>query len=501
VTLLSKYVIDCLAGDQRHAHPDFPFRLVTLLIFGVCVTAPAPGYTPKPPPDPEAPPPDGPHLLNLRYDENYSFLDDKPEARGDDPLMKLKNIRLSDAWRLDIGGEFRLRAEFRENPTFGLDRRTANAQQNYRWMLHANVKYHDLFRLFAQGVFAHVEDQDGPFQPTQENHGDVHQLFADLRILGRETPLTLRLGRQEFSYGNDRVVGPLDWVSTRRRFDAIKLLYDGGIFDAALFYARPVTVRRTRLDPWNDDYNLYGVYTTYKGVPNHGLDVYALISDHNEETRSPNRKSGALSLYTLGTRFWGRSAGFDYDTELAGQWGRWAGDNVAAWMWEIDGGYTFKHPWKPRIGAGFSYTSGDHDPFDGKVNTFNQLFTFNDVCIGILDLIGRQNLTRGYVTVDLWPIPDKLMVAVYLHRYWLSAAEDAYYNAGAVPILRDLYGSSGVELGTELDLWIEWHLNRHASVAVGYSHFWDDNYVHTRVGTVTGDDDPNLLLLQFRYRF
>ena len=147
------------------------------------------------------------------------------------------------------------------------------------------------------------------------------------------------------------------------------------------------------------------------------------------------------------------------------------------------------------------YTTGDHNPYDGRVNTFNQLFTFNDVCIGILDLIGRQNLTRAYVNLDFWPVEDKLLVATYLHRYWLSAAEDNYYNAGAVPVLRDLDGSSGVELGTEFDLWVEYFMTPSSSVVFGYSYFWDDNYVHERVGTVTGSDDPNLFLVQFRYRF
>ena len=465
------------------------------------LSCPAEAYTPKPAPDAGADPPSGPHYLNLRYDEDYSFLDDDPEARGEDPRLKLKNLDLGDGWRMDIGGELRLRAEFRSNQTFGLEPRTSNAQQNYRWMLHANVRQGDRFRLFVQGIFAHVEDQDGPFQPTQENHGDIQQLFADLPLLGQDVPVTLRVGRQEFSYGNDRLIGPLDWVSTRRRFDAVKLSYEGSKFDVDAFYARPVVVDRTRLDSWNDDYGLYGVYATYKAIPNHGVDAYLLVTDQDDETRSPNRQTGELDMYTAGTRFWGSASGFDYDTELAGQWGRWADDAVAAWMWEFDGGYTFDHRWKPRLGAGFSYTSGDRDPFDGKVNTFNQLFTFNDVCIGILDLIGRQNLTRAYLTVDAWPVPNKLMVAAYWHRYWLSAAEDAYYNAGAAPVLRDLSGDSGADLGHELDLWVEWFLTSNSSLVFAYAHFWDGDYVHERVGTVTGDDDPDLFFVQFRYRF
>lgn len=496
-----------LADRERRGRsgPAFPLTrarwLAFLTSFLIALLPRALAYTPKPAPNPVPEQPTGPHYLNLRYDEDYRFLDDHPETRKEDARLWLKNLEIGERWRLDIGGEFRLRTEFRSNQTLGLNPRTSNTQQNYRWMLHANLRYGKMFRLFAQGIVADVEDQDGPFQPTQENHGDVQQLFADVRLFDADSPWMLRVGRQEFSYGNDRLIGPFDWVSTRRRFDAVKLRYSGEQIDFDAFVARPVRVRREQLDRWDDEYNFYGMYATYKGIRNHGLDLYVFASDDDNETRSPNRKVGKLHLYTAGARFWGYAGGFDYDTELAGQWGEWAGDRVNAAMWEIDGGYTFKHPWKPRIGAGFSHTSGDHDPFDGKVSTFNQLFTFNDVCIGILDLIGRQNLTRAYLTADFWPLRDRLMVAAYWHRYWLSAAEDAYYNAGGIPVLRDLAGDSGKQLGQELDIWVEWFLTSNSSVALAYAHFWDEGYVHRRVGTVTGDDDPDLLLLQYRFRF
>jgi hypothetical protein len=123
------------------------------------------------------------------------------------------------------------------------------------------------------------------------------------------------------------------------------------------------------------------------------------------------------------------------------------------------------------------------------------------VCIGILDLVGRQNITRAYTSIYLQPIPDKLIFAIYYHKYWLSAAEDAYYNVGGTPVLRDLRGNSGVELGSELDIWLEWRMDAHSTLAFGYAHFWPDNYVNKRVGTVTGSDDPDLFILQYRFRF
>jgi len=439
-----------------------------------------------------------PQFFGLRYNEDFSYLEKHPEARRGDPLMHLKNIDLGDRWRLDLGGEFRLRVENRANRTFGLVPRTANTQQNYREMVHVNVKHGKLFRLFAQGIVAHVEDQDGPFQPTQENHGDLHQLFADYRLFGEDVPLTLRLGRQELYYGHDRLVGAFEWVSTRRRFDAAKLFYTSERWDIDAFWARPVVVERKGGDDWNDDYNFYGIYNTFKRLKGHGLDLYFFGVDRSDLTRNPNGHLGGRSTYTLGTRLWGTTGPWDYDTELAGQFGRWAGDHVQAWFWEADAGYTFKHACKPRIGAGFALATGDDNPNDRHVGTWDQLFTYDHVCISIQDLIGRQNITRTYVMFDVWPVPDKLKASAYFHVYWLNADTDFYYDAGAVPIIRDSFGHHGSELGQALEIVLEWKLTRHASMMFGFSHFWDDQYFHRMIES---DDDPNFFFVQYQYKF
>lgn len=456
-------------------------------------------YTPTGVPTTQPAEPDlsGPQYFNLRYNEDYRYLDDHPEAYEADPFLRLKNIHLGESLRFDLGGEIRARFENRSNQTFGLNPRTSNTQQNYRYLLHGNLRYDDVLRLFAQGIFAHVEDQDGPFQPTQENHGDIHQLFVDF-MLPPGGPLTLRLGRQEMEYGNSRIVGPLEWVSTRRRFDAVKLLYESTYFDVDFFYAKPVTVERTQLDHWNHDYDLYGLYSTYKGIPNHGVDVYLFAVDRTQDTTNPNGNTGNQSIYTMGARFWGRAAGFDYDTELSGQWGRWAGDTVQAWSWDLDGGYTFNVPMSPRLGGGVALATGDEDPRDHQVQTYTQLFPYNQVCIGILDLIGRQNLNRAYISLDFWPVPDKLLLASYFHTYMLNEDTDYYYNVGGAPILRDPHGHKGTKLGHELDLWLEWRIDRHSLLVFGYSYFWNGSYIHRNI---RDGDEPSLFILQYQFHF
>jgi hypothetical protein len=279
---------------------------------------------------------------------------------------------------------------------------------------------------------------------------------------------------------------------------AVRILYESPYVDVDAFYVKPAVVERTRADLWNNDFDFYGLYSTFKGIPGHGVDTYFFAVDRTEDTLNPNGHTGDQSIYTLGARFWGRTGGWDYDTELAGQWGKWASDTVQAWAWDADGGYTFALAFSPRVGGGVSLAGGDEDPRDRRVQTYSQLFPFNQVCIGILDLVGRQNLNRAYVTVDFWPVPDKLFCGLYLHAYWLDEEKDYYYNVGGAPILRDPFGHSGTELGRELDLWLEWRIDRHASLVFAYSHFWNGAYVHHRL---RGEDEPDLFILQFQYRF
>lgn len=437
--------------------------------------------------------------LHIRYEEEFDFTDQGPKLSDTDPRRKLKNIPLSESWKLDIGGEFRLKWESRSNPDFGFARRTQNAQQDYRWFLNTNIRYRNLFRVFVQGAFNHVEDQDGPFQSTRENHGDLQQLFFDLRFLGEDVPVNLRVGRQELNYGANRLIGPLDWLSNRRRFDAVKLIFRGEKWQLDAFYAKPVLVLRKSSDRWNEEFDLYGIYLNYRWFPEHEVELFTFAVDRTEDVTNPNGRSGDQSIFTFGGRFFGTWGNWDYDSELSGQWGTWAGDTVQAYDLNVEGGYTFVSvPWRPRLSAGFEWATGDDDPNDRSVETFTQLFPFDHQCIGMQDFVGHQNLTRAMVGLDVWPIIDKLKTSMAFSHFWLSEESDALYNAGGVPVLRDKKGRSGVEFGQEMDIWLEWMLTPSSTFSLGYSHFWDDNFVHN---LVREDDDPDMFIVQYRYRF
>ncbi|MHC4697759.1 MAG: alginate export family protein [Planctomycetota bacterium] len=440
----------------------------------------------------------GPKYLNLRYDEDFSYLDGEPGTYQEDFFDPIKNIHLGDDWRLTIGGEFRFRMEAETNKAFGATEPAQDTFTLHRYMLHADLKYRKLFRVFAQGIAAFDEDPDIRLRGIDENRWDVHQLFFDLRVLGEDLPLTLRVGRQELQYGAQRYVSPLGWASVRRRFDGVKLFAKGKTWDVDLWYVKPVVVQRKQRDRFNEDIDFYGAYATYKGIPNHGVDAYFFAIDDTGNPLNPNGKAGDRSIYTLGSRFWGKTGGFDYEAELAGQWGRWAGDTVQAWSWSLYGGYTFRNiTCKPRIGAGFDWASGDEDALDGKVGTFDQLFPLGHAHLGYLDLIGRQNIKALNVNLSAWAVPKKVKGRIAYHAFWLNANEDSLYNPGSVGGRRDPLGNSGREVGHELDVTVLWLLKPHHKVLLGYSHFWDSDLIEQ-----TGvSEDADLFYVQYAFTF
>ena len=96
---------------------------------------------------------------------------------------------------------------------------------------------------------------------------------------------------------------------------------------------------------------------------------------------------------TLGGRFWTKDfAPWDFEAEGAWQVGQSAGDDVSAWMAGVEGGYTFEDcAVKPRVWVGYEFASGDSDPTDSKVGTFNQMFPLGHAWFGYVDVVGRQN--------------------------------------------------------------------------------------------------------------
>src|SRR6266852_2457229 len=160
-------------------------------------------------------------IPNSYFDADYRFLDD-PKNTQFDWSDCYKRIHIGDCWLLSIGGEERVRYQHEEGGYL----RLFNGDNDYtllRSRVYTELWYRDVFRVFAEFYDARVNGQDLPPNPTDVNHSDFLNLFAELKIFElADHPAYVRAGRQELLYGSQRLISPLDWANTRRTFQGVK---------------------------------------------------------------------------------------------------------------------------------------------------------------------------------------------------------------------------------------------------------------------------------------
>ncbi len=455
----------------------------------------------------------GPKYGLHSWEDDFSYLEGPPGSYKPDFLDPIKWIKLDKDWRLSLGGELRWREEFQTNRTYGANNPAEDSFGLYRAWLHADLQYRKLARVFVETIDAGYDDLDLPQQANQVNRWDIHQLFTDLHILGEDTPLTLRVGRQTISYGRQRLVEKSNWGNVGKKFDGARLMYRSDTFDIEGFFYKPVVFAlypysaplRPKInegmdrtpDHYREEQSFYGMYSTYKGIKNQVVDFYFFGLNDKGFLTNANLKMGDLSVYTLGTRLAGTVGCFDHDTEFAGQWGTWAGDTIQAWMFATDEGYTFKNVgWTPRIGTGFNLATGDKNPADSAHQTFNQLFHQGPPFFGYEQLVGLQNVIAPEVNLTFQPIKDVTVKAQYNH-FWLQEERDALYNSGGGASRRSLGGIAGNEVGDLFYLTASWQIDVHSNLLLGFEHFWADHVI-SRTGL---SRDPNLFFIQYVFRF
>lgn len=442
----------------------------------------------------------GPRFEFLRYDDDFTYLLGPQGSYEPDPFDPIKSIRLGKDLTLSFGGEIRLRYESKRNEFLLPGDQPFDDFLLERYSLMLSLQYRKLARVFVEGIHADVHGREGQVFFIHRNRTDLHQAFLDVRLLGEDVPLTLRIGRQELLYGTQRMISPWGWGRIRQRFDGVKLFWSGDDWEIDAWYANLVAVDTVEVDERDDDVELYGVYATYKGIEGSELDFYLLGHRVTADLVNPNGAAGDRVSYTLGTRFGGRRSGFDWDLEANVQLGRWAGDDSRAWSVGGSLGYMLKeNVLQPRAGMAFEIASGDRDPFDDTVQTFDQLYRQPKDFLGYYVAFGRQNVRAFNVNAGAWIVPKKVRLNAFHYWFWMDQTRDFVYTPGGSPFpqLRDVTGTSGRDLGTEFDLTIGWLIDPHQSVLFGYSRIWSGGFLSAQ-GVET---DPALFYVQYQLRF
>lgn len=378
------------------------------------------------------------------------------------------------AW-LRVGGDYRTRFEGTENRGFA-----PGVSDDYllsRVRVNVTVKPADWLTFFFQGQDARVYfNQRIPNAPNFEAPLDLRMGYAE--IGAPKGPVTLRLGRQEINFGDQRLVGSSNWANTARTFDAVRATFRSGGYRLDAFAASVVVPAAGAFDrPVTGD-NLHGlVGGIEKLVPQATIEPYLFWRLQPRVTGETGVRAN-LDLKTVGMRWVGKlPAGFDYVTEMAVQRGSLGAEKDRAWAGHWVLGYSpARAPWKMRLISEYNFASGDENPRDGVRGTFDHLYPTPHEKYGLCDQVGWRNIhdVRGAVEVK----PHKAVgAALSYHTWWLANAHDALYAAGGAVIARRSDGAFGRRVGQEIDLSGSWAINKQISLAAGVGHIFPGEFL------------------------
>lgn len=408
----------------------------------------------------------------LRYDEDFSALRDT--TKGQDYLDPLKFIPLdaaADAW-LTLGGEARLRYEFYHNSLWGQGPQDNDGYILERLMLHADLHLNDSVRFFTQLKSGWENGREGGPRPTDEDHLDLNQAFLDVKLPVTEgQAFTLRLGRQEMSFGSSRLISFREAPNVRLAFDGLRAIFetDGWRIDALA--VEPVQTRAGTFDDGNDSHQkLWGLYAVapVPTLPGGHLDIYYLGLER--DAARFDQGTAREERHTVGTRVWGKASGWGYDFEFLYQFGTFGPNNIAAWSVASDTGYTFATaPLQPRLSLKADIISGDRDPHRGTLNTFNALFPrgayFNESA-----LIGPANLIDIHPSIEL-KHSRSVSISLDWDFFWRESTQDGIYGP-AGNLVRSGQTTDHRYLGNQPSIRTDWRTSRHCSLGATYAHFF-----------------------------
>ncbi len=285
-------------------------------------------------------------------------------------------------------------------------------------------------RAFVQVQDARFFGGENPQQARGTLDGDADQIDLHQAYLAVSdlfgSPLTLRLGRQELAYGNERLVGALGWSNIGRAFDAALVRVEQERFSADFFAAQLVSQA-----VHGDADNFYGLYTSWLLAPGHRADVFGFFERNNAElTGGPDAGARRLARATPGVYAYGTAGRLDYGAEVIGQFGNLAlsddapRQRVRAHLVSGTAGYTVVPEKAVRLALTYTRLSGDSDPADDTTEAFNTLYATNHKFYGFMDyfpaLSGAGGLQDAFVSLG-GAVSPRLRLALDVHHFATAA--------------------------------------------------------------------------------
>ncbi len=362
------------------------------------------------------------------------------------------------------------------------------------------MKYvHEKFRI-------HIAAQDvRTWGQTTNNLPDNAGLFsiqeANAEILFNKK-MTLKMGRQEIAYDEDRIFGTLDWSLQGRRHDAALFKYQDSTWkaDVGLAFNQDKEQSNTAV------YSVPGHYKTFQflyaskqlkdlnlsllflnnGMQWTHLDSLGRIDDSGVRFSQTAGLRGAYAKGRLG-------ANATFYTQMGKDV---ANRNLAAY--EASAEVSFKPIDKLKIIAGGEILSGTSqtDTANTVNRSFSPFYGTNHRFNGYMDLFYVNNFSNSVGLIDPY-------FKVVFNTKRIIAAADAHFFMAASPI-RDMANLNEIKampayMGTEVDLTFLYNIADFVSLQAGYSRILQTaSFAAVRGGDISERQDWAYLMLIVR---
>ncbi|HEX9428038.1 MAG TPA: alginate export family protein [Candidatus Polarisedimenticolia bacterium] len=386
-----------------------------------------------------------------------------------------------------LSGEARYRPEWRENTDLDSTREDQTRQGYMRLRLGVSILYKEDYRVFVQVQDARVAGEETSTGSNDKNL-DLHQGYLEMKHLAGDR-WNLIVGRQEWKYGDERLIGASWWSNVGRSFDGVKVRFAGHSYwidgIAARIQTRPGPFGSPPVPATtgSDLFGLYGQCFARKGAE---YEAYWLQYDDHVAKVGETGALGDSAIRAYGVRGKDHFGPVDVTVEGTLERGTLFGDDLRAGAAAAVAGYTIGSRAKIRLFGGYDYATGDRNPTDGKQEEFFNFFPTNHALYGYIDYQGWRNLRGPWGAVGL--TAGRHYAQVKYHRFQLDQARDSWKDEAGVTVLgSDPTGQSGTSLGRELDLTWRFAWKEKTSFEAGYARFMPDRFARLTRGDDASD--------------
>ena len=235
-------------------------------------------------------------------------------------LVTMSGIAFAELQNVEVGGNLRIRGNYFNFDSLGdssfIEQRTRlNVKADFTQQVSAFIEFdsYDVWGEDFRSNYLTGGDLRG------SDNIDLYQVYIEARNLW-DTPLTVRVGRQEISLGNAWLVGVNDTSSLfyGLSFDALRITYATDVVSIDAIAAK---LAENYGDFGDGDVDFYALYGSYLGIEDVTLDAYWMFIRDDYGLQGIIVDGTTVDLHTFGLRGSGVIGGFDFELEAAYQIG------------------------------------------------------------------------------------------------------------------------------------------------------------------------------------